>query len=143
MTKTNYQLNNPDISLLQGVANPHLDVDYSIRLTCPEFTSLCPLTSQPDFAHLILDYVPNQQIIESKSYKLYLFSYRNHGAFHEKCTVQIAKDIIATIQPKWLQISGYWFPRGGIPIDVFFQFGNLPKQVFVKKQPKYQYLARR
>jgi 7-cyano-7-deazaguanine reductase len=90
----------------------------------------------------VLDYVPNNFIIESKSLKMYLFSYRNHGSFHESCTVQIAKDLLAILQPKWLRLSGYWFPRGGIPIDVFFQYGELPKSVFIKKQPNYQYLPR-
>lgn len=140
--KTKYQLIKPDKNLLFAIDNPHTDVNYSIRFTCPEFTSLCPITSQPDFAHLVLDYVPNNFIIESKSLKMYLFSYRNHGSFHESCTVQIAKDLLTILQPKWLRFSGYWFPRGGIPIDVFFQNGELPKGVFVKKQPSYQYLAR-
>ena len=140
--KTQYQLDKPNCELLFAINNPHLDFDYSIRFTCPEFTSLCPITSQPDFAHLVLDYVPNNFIIESKSLKMYLFSYRNHGSFHESCTVQIAKDLLAILQPKWLRLSGYWFPRGGIPIDVFFQYGELPKSVFIKKQPNYQYLPR-
>ena len=140
--KTDYQLNNPDKKTLQAVDNPHTDVDYSIKLTCPEFTSICPITSQPDFAHLIIDYVPKNKIVESKSLKLYLFSYRNHGAFHENCTVQIAKDIIDCIKPKWLRISGFWYPRGGIPIDVFFEFGQLPKNIYVKENQSYQYIPR-
>ncbi len=137
---TKYQLNNPDSSTLQKVNNPHQDVDYLVRFSCPEFTSICPVTSQPDFANLVIDYAPNKSLIESKSLKLYLFSYRNHGAFHEDCTVKIAKDIIATIKPKWLRIGGYWYPRGGIPIDVFFQSGVLPKNLWVKEQgiPDYK-----
>jgi 7-cyano-7-deazaguanine reductase len=131
--KTQYQLKNPDQKILQKVDNPHLDIDYAIRLTCPEFTSICPITGQPDFANLVIDYVPSKSIIESKSLKLYLFSYRNHGAFHEDCTIQIAKDIIACIKPKWFRIGGYWFPRGGIPIDVFFQNGKLPVGVWVEE----------
>lgn len=131
--KTQYQLQNPDQKILQKVENPHLDVDYAVRLTCPEFTSICPITGQPDFANLVIDYVPSKSIIESKSLKLYLFSYRNHGAFHEDCTIQIAKDIIACIKPKWLRIGGYWFPRGGIPIDVFFQNGKLPAGVWIEE----------
>ncbi len=130
--KTEYNLEKPDVKILQKVENPHQDVDYAINLSCPEFTSICPVTSQPDFAHLVIDYVPNKSIIESKSLKLYLFSYRNHGAFHEDCTVRIAKDIISCIRPKWLRICGFWFPRGGIPIDVFFQQGKIPENVFVK-----------
>ena len=129
--KTAYQLNNPDKKILEKVANPHTDVDYAARFTCPEFTSICPVTGQPDFANLVIDYAPDKFILESKSLKLYLFSYRNHGAFHEDCTVQIAKDIIACIKPKWLRIGGYWYPRGGIPIDVFFEHGKKPSGVSV------------
>jgi len=140
--KTKYNLSNPHLNILEGVKNPHTDIDYSIKLTCPEFTSICPITSQPDFAHIIIDYVPNQKIIESKSLKLYLFSYRNHGAFHEDCTIQIAKDIINCIKPKWLRISGFWYPRGGIPIDIFFENGTLPKNIFIKENNSYNYLAR-
>ncbi len=129
---TNYNLSKPNAEILEAVKNPHQDKNYAINLSCPEFTSICPVTGQPDFAHLIIDYVPGESLIESKSLKLYLFSYRNHGAFHEDCTVQIAKDLIATIKPKWLRICGFWYPRGGIPIDVFFQEGDLPKNVHVK-----------
>ncbi len=129
---TKYQIDNPDKKILEAVANPHQDVDYVARFTCPEFTSLCPITGQPDFANLVIDYVPGKKILESKSLKLYLFSYRNHGAFHEACTVQIAKDIIATIKPKWLRIGGYWYPRGGIPIDIFFQTASPPKEVWIE-----------
>lgn len=131
--KTQYQLNQPDRKILQKVENPHQGTDYAIRFTCPEFTSICPITGQPDFAKLLIDYVPNKSILESKSLKLYLFSYRNHGAFHEDCTIQIAKDVIGCIKPKWLRISGYWYPRGGIPIDIFFQSGELPKNIWLKE----------
>jgi 7-cyano-7-deazaguanine reductase len=140
--KTEYQLNEPNLKILQEVPNPHKDVDYVIRLSCPEFTSICPVTSQPDFAHLMIDYVPDKFLVESKSLKLYLFSYRNHGAFHEDCTVQIAKDIISLVKPKWIRIGGYWYPRGGIPIDIFFQSGNLPKGVWLKDQEIGDYKAR-
>lgn len=140
--KTEYKLSHPDSKTLQAVANPHLGIDYVIRFTSVEFTSICPITSQPDFAHIIIDYVANKKIIESKSLKLYLFSYRNHGAFHEDCTIQIAKDIINTIQPKWLRISGFWFPRGGIPIDIFYQTSSPPANIFINETPKYQYQAR-
>lgn len=127
--KTAYNYNSPDKKILEKVANPHPDVDYLIRLTSPEFTSICPITGQPDFASIIIDYAPSKEIIESKSFKLYLTAFRGHGAFHEDCTVKIAKDIIATIKPKWLKIEAYWNPRGGIPIDVFFQSGKLPSGV--------------
>lgn len=137
-----YQFDKPDKKTLRKVANPHIDTNYNIRLTCPEFTSICPVTSQPDFAHLVIDYVPDKSLVESKSLKLYLFSYRNHGAFHEDCTVQIAKDIISVIKPKWLRIGGYWYPRGGIPIDVFYQYKELPKDVWLKEHSISDYKAR-
>lgn len=140
--KTEYQLDKIDKKILQSVANPHQDLDYSIRFSCPEFTSICPITGQPDFAHLVIDYVPDKKIIESKSLKLYLFSFRNHGAFHEDCTVQIAKDIIACIKPKWLRIGGYWYPRGGIPIDIFFQTSLPPKGLWIPDQAVPAYRGR-
>ncbi len=140
--KTQYQLNKPDFKILEKVTNPHQDVDYAIRLTCPEFTSICPVTGQPDFAHLVIDYVADKSIVESKSLKLYLFSYRNHGAFHEDCTIKIAKDIANCIKPKYLRIGGYWYPRGGIPIDIFFQIGKLPSNVWIKEQDVASYKGR-
>ena len=121
----------PDQATLESVTNPHADVDYVIRFSAPEFTSLCPITGQPDFAHLVIDYVPANAIVESKSLKLYLQSYRNHGAFHEDCTVAIGKRICAAVTPKWLRIAGFWYPRGGMPIDVFWQTGAAPKALFV------------
>jgi 7-cyano-7-deazaguanine reductase len=121
----------PDNAVLEKVQKPYSQHDYLVRLTCPEFTSLCPVTGQPDFAHIVIDYVPDQAIVESKSLKLFLQSFRNHGAFHEACTVMIGHKLLEAIAPKWLRISGYWYPRGGIPIDVFFQHGKLPAGVFV------------
>ncbi len=121
----------PELAVLDPVPNPHPDVDYVARFVAPEFTSLCPVTGQPDFAHLVIDYCPAQSLVESKSLKLLLGAYRNHGAFHEDCTIDIAKRIIAAISPKWLRICGYWYPRGGIPIDVFYQTGNPPEGVYV------------
>ena len=112
--------------MLESVPNPHPGTDYVVRFTCPEFTSLCPVTGQPDFAHLVIDYIPDQKIVESKSLKLYFFSFRNHAAFHEDCTVNIAKRLIKELSPKWLRIGGYWYPRGGMPIDIFYQTGNPP-----------------
>ncbi len=130
----------PEEAVLESVANPHTDTDYLIRFTAPEFTSLCPITGQPDFAHLVIDYAPAKAIIESKSLKLFLGSFRNHGAFHEDCTVGIGKRLCAAIKPKWLRIGGYWYPRGGIPIDVFWQTGKLPGGLFVPDQgvPTYR-----
>jgi 7-cyano-7-deazaguanine reductase len=102
-----------------------------VRFTAPEFTTLCPITGQPDFAHFVIDYVPGRAIVESKSLKLYLTSFRNVGSFHEATTIAIAKRIVQAIKPKYLRIGGYWYPRGGIPIDVFWQTGSLPKGVWL------------
>lgn len=121
----------PESALLERVPNPHTDANYVARFTVPEFTSLCPITGQPDFAHLVIDYVPNKWLVESKSLKLYLGSFRNHGAFHEDCTIAIAKRLRDLLAPRWLRIGGYWFPRGGIPIDVFWQTGKVPAGVWV------------
>ncbi|MBD21892.1 MAG: NADPH-dependent 7-cyano-7-deazaguanine reductase QueF [Rhodospirillaceae bacterium] len=130
----------PEKAILERVPNPQEGQLYLIRFTCPEFTSLCPITSQPDFAHLVIDYVPNDWIMESKSLKLYLSSYRNHGAFHEDCTVGIGNTIEKVISPRWLRIGGYWYPRGGIPIDVFYQSGKAPSEVWIPDQgvPPYR-----
>ncbi|MEM9617018.1 MAG: preQ(1) synthase [Pseudomonadota bacterium] len=116
----------PDEAMLETAPNPHTGDLYLARFTAPEFTSLCPVTGQPDFAHLVIDYVPAKLIIESKSFKLFLTSFRNHGAFHEDCTLAIAKRLVAAAKPKWLRIAGYWYPRGGIPIDIFYQTGAPP-----------------
>ena len=130
----------PDEAELEAVPNPHADVDYCARFVCPEFTSLCPVTGQPDFAHLVIDYVPDQSLVESKSLKLFLGSFRNHGAFHEDCTVAIAKRLVDLLKPRWLRIGGYWYPRGGLPIDVFYQTGEPPKGVWIPDQgvPPYR-----
>ncbi len=121
----------PDEAVLDAVPNPHPGHDYAVRFTCPEFTTLCPVTGQPDFAHFVIDYVPDAVLVESKSLKLFLGSFRNHAAFHEDCTVMIGKRIAAEVKPKWLRIGGYWYPRGGIPIDVFWQAGRLPKGLWL------------
>ena len=130
----------PEDALLEAVPNPQAGTDYVARFTAPEFTSLCPVTGQPDFAHLVIDYVPDQLLVESKSLKLYLTSFRNHGSFHEDCTISVAKKIIEACQPKWLRIGGYWYPRGGIPIDVFWQTGEPPAGVWIPDQgvPPYR-----
>ena len=116
----------PEEAELDRVPNPHPDVVYLTRFSAPEFTSLCPVTGQPDFAHLVIDYAPGSWLVESKSLKLYLGSYRNHGAFHEDCTVRIGKDLCQVLQPKYLRLAGFWNPRGGMPIDVFWQSGTAP-----------------
>ena len=132
----------PDAKTLDRAANPHADTDYVARFAAPEFTSICPVTGQPDFAHLVIDYAPDQWILESKSLKLYLASFRNHGALHEDCTVRIGKDLAGLLKPRWLRIGGYWFPRGGIPIDVFWQTGKLPDGVWVPDQGVAPYRGR-
>jgi 7-cyano-7-deazaguanine reductase len=132
----------PDTAVLEKVQNPHPDKHYTVRFTCPEFTSLCPLTGQPDFAQLVIDYIPESWLLESKSLKLFLGAYRNHGDFHEACTVDIAKRIIDTIAPSWLRIGGYWYPRGGIPIDIFYQTGEPPEGVWIPVQDVPPYRGR-
>ena len=116
----------PEEAELDYVPNPRPGSLYLVRFAAPEFTSLCPVTGQPDFAHLVIDYAPGGTIVESKSLKLYLTSFRNHGAFHEDCTVAIGKKLVELLQPQWLRIGGYWYPRGGIPIDVFWQTAAPP-----------------
>ena len=131
----------PEEARLERVENP-AEADYVIRFTCPEFTSICPVTGQPDFAHLVIDYVPADWIVESKSLKLYLTSFRNHGAFHEACTMMIAQRLVDELSPKWLRIGGYWYPRGGIPIDIFFQTGEVPQDVWIPDQGVAPYRGR-
>ena len=133
---------NPEEAVLERVPNPHADTLYVARFTAPEFTSLCPVTNQPDFAHIVIDYVPGDWLVESKSLKLYLTSFRNHGAFHEDCTVAIGKRLAELLQPKWLRIGGYWYPRGGIPIDVFWQSGEPPKGLWLPDQGVANYRGR-
>ncbi|MBT4889393.1 MAG: NADPH-dependent 7-cyano-7-deazaguanine reductase QueF [Rhodospirillales bacterium] len=132
--------NSPEEAFLDRVPNPQSGINYLIRFTCPEFTSVCPVTGQPDFAHLMIDYIPNELIVESKSLKIYLASFRNHPAFHEDCTVGIARRLVDTLKPIWLRIGGYWYPRGGIPIDVFYQTGEAPADVWIPEQgvPPYR-----
>ncbi len=132
----------PDEAVLDRVRNPHTDTNYVARFTFPEFTAICPVTGQPDFGILVIDYVPRAWLVESKSLKLYLNSFRNHGAFHEDCTVAIGKRLVALLKPKWLRIGGYFHPRGGMPIDVFWQAGKLPAGVWVPDQGVSTYRAR-
>ncbi len=124
----------PDEAVLERVPNPQAGTHYVVRFTQPEFTSLCPMTGQPDFAHLVIDYVPGEWLVESKSLKLFLGSFRNHGAFHEDCTISIARRLVEALAPQWLRIGGYWYPRGGMPIDVFWQTGTLPEGVWLPDQ---------
>jgi 7-cyano-7-deazaguanine reductase len=138
MAKKNLQLGravklpaSPDEAELDVVPNPHGGSDYLVRFTAPEFTTLCPITGQPDFAHFVLDYVPGKKLVESKSLKLFLGSFRNVGGFHEDCTVMIGKRVRQAAQPKFIRIAGFWYPRGGMPIDVFWQSGKLPSGVWL------------
>ena len=132
----------PDRAVLDRVANPHADTYYIARFTAPEFTCLCPVTGQPDFAHFVIDYAPRKWLIESKSLKLYLTSFRNVGAFHEDVTIAIGKRIVELAAPAWLRIGGYWYPRGGIPIDVFWQHGTPPEGVWIPEQGVQPYRGR-
>jgi 7-cyano-7-deazaguanine reductase len=151
MVETNYegltqlgqrsrQPSSPEEAVLERVPSPDKGKRYLVRFTCPEFTSLCPITGQPDFAHLVIDYVPDGWIVESKSLKLFLNSFRNHGAFHEGCTLMVAERLVALLDPVWLRIGGYWYPRGGMPIDVFWQTGTPPDGVWIPDQgvPPYR-----
>jgi 7-cyano-7-deazaguanine reductase len=132
----------PDDATLERVPNPAPNRHYTIRFTCPEFTSLCPITGQPDFAHVVIDYIPRDWIVESKSLKLFMGSFRNHGAFHEACTMMIADRLVSLLDPVWLRIGGYWYPRGGIPIDVFWQTGAAPEGAWVPPQDVPGYRGR-
>ncbi len=113
---------NPNV--LETFVNKHQDNDYFVKFNCPEFTSLCPITGQPDFANIIISYVPNVNMVESKSLKLYLFSFRNHGDFHEDCMNIIMKDLIKLMNPKYIEVWGKFTPRGGISIDPYCNYGE-------------------
>lgn len=130
----------PEEAMLERVPSPYQGRHYVVRFAAPEFTSLCPITGQPDFAHLVIDYIPREWLVESKSLKLFLTSFRNHGAFHEACTMQVAERLVELLDPVWLRIGGYWYPRGGIPIDVFWQTGAPPEGAWVPDQgvPPYR-----
>jgi 7-cyano-7-deazaguanine reductase len=132
----------PAEAVLETVANPDPGTLYLVRFTAPEFTTLCPITGQPDFAHLVIDYVPRAKLVESKSLKLYLSSFRNQGGFHEQCTLEVAKRLEAVLKPRWLRIGGYWYPRGGMPIDVFYQSGPPPKGLWLPDQGVAPYRGR-
>ena len=132
----------PYTAVIEKVPNPNRGTTYLVRFTCPEFTALCPITGQPDFAHFVIDYLPDTWLVESKSLKLYLGSFRNHAAFHEACTLDIAKRLEREIAPAWLRIGGYWYPRGGIPIDVFYQSGPPPEGLWLPDQGVAPYRGR-
>ena len=135
-------LSDPKKVILDTVENPNKKLKYVIRLSSPEFTSICPLTSQPDFGNIIIDYIPSKLIVESKSFKLFLHSFRNHGAFHEECTLMIANKVINAVSPDWLRIGGFWNPRGGIPIDIFYQTGKKPNDIWLEDYQIRNYKGR-
>ena len=132
----------PEEAELDYVANPRAGQLYMVRFAAPEFTSLCPVTGQPDFAHLVIDYAPGNTIVESKSLKLFLGSFRNHCGFHEDVTVGIGQRLHREMKPRWLRIGGYWYPRGGIPIDVFWQSGAPPEELWLPDQGVAAYRGR-
>ena len=131
---------NPAEARLERVPNPHQAANYVVRFTAPEFTSICPMTGQPDFAHLVIDYIPRGWIVESKSLKLFLTSFRNYGSFHEACSMTVASRLVELLDPVWLRLGAYWYPRGGIPIDVFWQTGAPPEEAWIPDQgvPPYR-----
>ena len=133
---------NPYEAVLERVPNPRNDAGYMVRFTIPEFTSLCPVTGQPDFCHLVIDYIPRDWLVESKSLKLFTYSFRNHGAFHEACTMLVAARLVELLAPTWLRIGAYWYPRGGIPIDVFWQTGAPPDGLWLPDQGVEAYRGR-
>ena len=132
----------PEQAVLERVPNPRADAAYVVRFAAPEFTSLCPMTGQPDFGHLVIDYIPRDWIVESKSLKLFLGSFRNHGSFHEACTMLVASRLVSLLDPVWLRIGAYWYPRGGIPIDVFWQTGAPPEGAWIPDQGVAPYRGR-
>ena len=138
-TKTE-QPRSPEDAVLERVPAKTGGKNAAVRFVCPEFTSLCPLTGQPDFAHIVIDYIPDDWLVESKSLKLFFHAFRNHGGFHEACTLMIADRLIELLTPKWLRIGAYWYPRGGIPIDVFWQTATPPEGAWIPDQgvPPYR-----
>lgn len=132
----------PETAVIERVPNPQRGQTFLARFTAPEFTSVCPVTGQPDFATLVIDYVPGAWLVESKSLKLFLSSFRNHGAFHEDCTLMIGRRLVEVAEPVWLRIGGYWYPRGGIPIDVFWQTGAPPQDLWLPDQGVAPYRGR-
>lgn len=133
--KTPYKMDYaPEV--LETFANRHADRDYWVTLDCPEFTSLCPITGQPDFGHLIIRYIPDQRMVESKSLKLYLFSFRNHGSFHEDCVNTILNDLNRLMKPRYLEVEGHFNPRGGISIGPFANIGDRQHRGLVSERLK-------
>lgn len=120
--------------MLETFKNKHPEHDYLVTLNCPEFTSLCPKTGQPDFGHIIINYIPDEDMVESKSLKLYLFSFRNHGDFHEDCVNIIMKDLVKLMHPRYIEVRGVFTPRGGISIIPFANYGDENHQDMVRQR---------
>ena len=120
-------------SVLETFTNLHPDNEYVVTFDCPEFTALCPITGQPDFGHIVISYIPRTLMVESKSLKLYLFSFRNQGDFHEDCVNIIMKDLVKLMDPKYIEVTGYFNPRGGISIVPFVNYGRGEFEDFEKK----------
>lgn len=135
--------NSPEEAVLERVAleSPLLE-RATVRFSCPEFTSLCPVTNQPDFARIYIDFVPGKYTVESKSLKLFMSSFRNHGAFHEECTLYIAERLLKCLEPTWMRVSGIWYPRGGIPIDIHWQSGEQPRGLYIPAMKYFPYTGR-
>jgi len=131
-----------DPSLLETFANRHPEHDYVVTLLCPEFTTLCPITSQPDFGKITINYIPGERMVESKSLKLYLFSFRNHGDFHEDVVNIILKDLVALMHPRYIEVLGEFMPRGGISIHPFANYGDAEHQDLVVKRMLAAFPAR-
>ena len=139
----------PDKAIIDTVPNKNYGDMFVARFSCPEFTSTCPVTGQPDYARIYIDYIPGERMIESKALKLFLGSFRNHGAFHEECTMMIKDRLIDALSterfeacPVWFRIAAYWYPRGGIPIDVFWQTDVPPPGVLIPDLPKLDFTGR-
>ena len=133
---------NPDVAVLERVPNPDAAANFVVRFVCPEFTSLCAVTGQPDFAHIVIDIIPEAWVVESKSLKLFLTSFRNYSGFHEACTMKIGRRLEQALGPRWLRIGAYWYPRGGIPIDVLWQTGDPPLGTWIPSQDVPSYRGR-
>lgn len=130
---------NPQKAVLETFPNPHPGLDYVVRLSAPEFTTMCPITGQPDFALIVVDYVPGPQLVESKSFKLFLGSFRNYGTFHEGCTVYIHNRLKEAMEPKFIRVTGLWYARGGITIDVVIETGTIPPSCTILPLDKTAY----
>ena len=136
--KTTITPNTPEGFKFDLIENTNKKLAYNIRLSVSEFTSICPVTKQPDFGVLIIDYVPKNRLVESKSFKIYIQSYRNYGIFHEEAVMKVGVDLFKSIKPVWFRIAGYFAPRGGIPIDVFWQSSKKPNNLEIPELKNFE-----